>query len=101
MNDFAKDEAAERARIKQILAELLPEVLGAMSLSGFSEALMTESQVEEHWGAASGYCAELRARGDGPEFIRLSPRCLRYRPNAVVAYERSNTFASNAAELVL
>ena len=87
MKDFAKDDAAERARIKQIIAELLPKILSEL-LPGLllklapgdsAEIFLTESQVEDRWEAARGYCAELRRQGTGPPFVRLSPRCLRYR----------------------
>jgi hypothetical protein len=97
---FAQGDAAERERIKQLIVELLPELLGAMAPADPSNVFLSESQVEERWGASKGYCAELRAQGNGPKFVRLSPRMVRYRLAVIAEYERNRTFASNAEELV-
>jgi hypothetical protein len=66
-----------------------------------SNVFLTEKQVEQdRWGGKKGYLAELRGRGEGPEYVRLSPRMLRYRLSAVLDYEDTHTFTSTAAELV-
>jgi hypothetical protein len=99
---------AEKGRIKQILTELLPEILPELLpklLHGTvpedpANVFLSESQVEARWGAKKGYCAELRAQGIGPKFVRLSPRMVRYRPPDLLKYENDRTFASNAEELV-
>ena len=43
---------------------------------------------------------ELPARGQGPPFIRPSPRMLRNRLSDVLAYEAARTFNSTAEEIV-
>jgi hypothetical protein len=43
--------------------------------------------------------SELRAQGTGPPHVRLSPRIIRYRLGAILAYEQAQSFDSNAAAL--
>jgi hypothetical protein len=64
-----------------------------------AEIYLSDAQVEQRWGAASGYMSELRAQGLGPPHVRLSPRIIRYRASDIVAYEQAQTFTSNAAVL--
>jgi hypothetical protein len=57
---------------------------------------LSDAQLEARWGRKPGYCAELRSRGAGPKFVRLSPRVIRYRLSAVQEHEQTNTFRSTA-----
>ena len=43
--------------------------------------------------------AELRARGVGPPFVRLSARVIRYKYSDIIAFESANTFQSRAEVL--
>jgi hypothetical protein len=63
------------------------------------ETFLTDAQVEQRWNVASGYMSELRAQGTGPPHVRLSPRIIRYRLGAILAYEQAQSFDSNAAAL--
>ena len=56
----------------------------------------TDSQLEARWRRKPGYLAELRAKGIGPKFIRLSPRVVVHRGDHIEEYEETHTFASNA-----
>ena len=56
----------------------------------------SDAQLEARWGRSKGYMAELRAKGRGPKFTKLSERVVRYRGDHVEEYEEQNVFASNA-----
>jgi hypothetical protein len=61
-----------------------------------SNALLSPAELATRWGRTSEYLADLRAKGAGPRFIRLSERVIRYKLGAIVAYEEANAFVSNA-----
>jgi hypothetical protein len=54
---------------------------------------------DERWHTKPGYMSDLRRRGLGPRFLRLSTRVVRYRPEDVLAYEEQQGFHSIAASL--
>jgi hypothetical protein len=62
-------------------------------------ALWDDAAVEARWGKKPGFMSDLRARGQGPRFLRLSARTVRYRPEDVEAYEAAQEFGSIAASL--
>jgi len=64
-----------------------------------SNTFLSEPELDARWGKKPGYSAELRARGEGPPFTRLSARVFRYRLDRVQEYEERRTFASNAEML--
>jgi hypothetical protein len=61
--------------------------------------LWDDPYIEARWGKKPGFMSDLRARGQGPRFMRLSARTVRYRPEDVLAYEESQFFSSTAASL--
>jgi hypothetical protein len=61
-----------------------------------SNVLLSPAELAMRWGRTSEYLADLRAKGTGPRFIRLSERVIRYKLGEIVAYEEANAFASNA-----
>jgi hypothetical protein len=70
-----------------------------MTFDPATDTLWTDAQVEQRWNRKPGYCSELRARGAGPRFVRLSARAIRYRFSDIVEFEQRNTFQSNAEVL--
>ena len=64
-----------------------------------TDTLWSDAQLEERWNRKRGYCAELRARGAGPRFIRLSPRVIRYKYSDIIEYEENHTYSSSAEAL--
>jgi hypothetical protein len=57
---------------------------------GPDEKFLAPDELEARWGAVAGYTSELRSRGDGPRFVRLSPRVIRYPLSEVRFYELAN-----------
>lgn len=66
-------------------------------MSDPANTFLTEQELERRWGRKRGYCAEQRAQGRGPQFVRLSPRVVAYRVSDVVAFEQRHTYQSSAA----
>jgi hypothetical protein len=64
-----------------------------------SKSLWTDSDVEERWGQKPGYMSDQRKKGQGPRFLRLSARCVRYRPEDVNAFEAQQEFSNSAASM--
>jgi hypothetical protein len=62
-------------------------------------ALWSDGVVETRWDKKPGFMSDLRARGQGPRFLRLSKRTVRYRPEDVEAYEKAQEFGSIVASL--
>ncbi len=60
---------------------------------------LTEPQLDVRWGRKPGYAAELRARGKGPKFTRISARVVTYRLDHVQRHEENHTYSSNAEAL--
>jgi hypothetical protein len=61
--------------------------------------LWSDSDLEKRWGKKPGFASDLRARGQGPHFLRLSARTVRYRPEDVLAYEQQQRFGSIAESM--
>jgi hypothetical protein len=61
--------------------------------------LWSDSDVEKRWDKKPGFMSDLRARGQGPHFLRLSARTVRYRPEDVIAYEEAQRFGSIAESM--
>ena len=61
--------------------------------------LWDDRYVEGRWGKKRGFLSDMRARGQGPRFMRLSARTVRYRPEDVIAYEEQQFFQSTAASM--
>jgi hypothetical protein len=62
-------------------------------------ALLSDPDVEKRWGKKPGFMSDLRARGQGPRFLRLSPRTVRYRVSDIIAYENGQEFQNTAASM--
>jgi predicted DNA-binding transcriptional regulator AlpA len=64
--------------------------------------LWTTEQVAEFLGQRPRTIAEKRGRGDGPPYVKLSSRCVRYEAHAVRAWvadrTRLGTFEDRAHE---
>ena len=60
--------------------------------------LWDDRAVERRWGKGHGFMSDLRARGQGPAFLRLSARTIRYRPEAVIAYENQQEGADATSD---
>jgi hypothetical protein len=63
------------------------------------DVLWDDRDIEKRWKKKPGFMGDLRNRGLGPEFMRLSPRTVRYRPKKVIAYEEQQQFQSIAASM--
>jgi hypothetical protein len=68
-------------------------------MSDSRTVLWDDKYIEKRWGKRPGFMSDLRARGQGPRFLRLSSRCVRYKPASVEAYENQQEFESIAASL--
>jgi hypothetical protein len=66
--------------------------LAATSDDG-DDSLLTTAQAADWLGVSTQFLEIARHKGDGPEFVRLSPKCIRYRPAALrqFAIDRSHT----------
>jgi predicted DNA-binding transcriptional regulator AlpA len=63
------------------------------STSGDLDDLLTTSETA-HWLSLSTQWLEIgRCRGYGPPFVRVSPRCVRYRRRDVLAWLHQRTHA--------
>ena len=45
-----------------------------------SKILLTEAEAAERLGFTARFLQNRRVRGDGPQFVRVSARAVRYRP---------------------
>jgi hypothetical protein len=68
-------------------------------MNPLSTPLLDDRDLEKRWGKKSGFVSDLRSRGLGPVFLRLSPRTVRYRPEDVLAYEEAQRFGSIAESM--
>jgi predicted DNA-binding transcriptional regulator AlpA len=64
-----------------------------------SEILLTEGQFSDRYQIPQRTLQRWRSSGDGPLFVRIGPRCVRYRQSDIEAWANSRTFAHRAAEL--
>lgn len=55
--------------------------------------LITPQQLADRWGMTTGALAQQRFRGDGPVFVRVSARAVRYRLADVEAYEFAQRYS--------
>jgi hypothetical protein len=62
-------------------------------------ALWDDPHIEARWGKKAGFMSDMRARGKGPKFLRLSARTVRYRAEDVLAYEAAQEFGNIAESL--
>lgn len=59
---------------------------------------MDEAQAAEALGVTPRFLADRRVKGGGPEYIRISHRCVRYRPEDLRAWLGERRYASTAEE---
>jgi predicted DNA-binding transcriptional regulator AlpA len=62
--------------------------------------LLTEEEVARRLRVTTRTLLRWRNTGDGPEFVRIGPRMLRYSEGAITAWTTRNTYAHRAAEAV-
>ena len=48
-----------------------------------TKLLLSEAEAAEAIGLTPRYLQEKRRRGDGPPYVALSTRCIRYRPSDI------------------
>lgn len=58
--------------------------------------LLDEKQAAKLLGLAPVTMQRARVRGDGPAFVKLGPRCIRYTHAALTAYANARTFRSTS-----
>lgn len=61
------------------------------------QLLLDEKQAAKLLGVAPVTMQRYRVNGDGPVFVKLSPRCVRYTREALLAYANARTFKSTSA----
>lgn len=61
-----------------------------MSVAPTPEIFLTSNDLAARWGMTPVAVRAMRYRGDGPEFIVLSERRIRYRLAAVIEFERNS-----------
>jgi predicted DNA-binding transcriptional regulator AlpA len=62
--------------------------------------LLTEAEAADLIGLTPRFLTERRRKGDGPPFVKISSRCLRYRPEDIHqwAAERLRTSTSDTGK---
>ena len=60
--------------------------------------LLNEKQAAEFLGLTPRVMQAWRTRGGGPVYVRLSHRCVRYRPEDLEAFVAENSFENTAQE---
>ena len=60
--------------------------------------LWNDRQIEARWGKRRGFMSDLRAKGQGPRFLRLSARTIRYREEDLCAYEDAQIDAAASSD---
>ena len=63
-----------------------------------SETLLPPKLAAKLLGVGVRCLENWRGRGGGPEFVRISKRCVRYRRGTLIDYAAARTFASTADE---
>lgn len=58
--------------------------------------LLTESEAAEAIGLTSRFLQSRRHRGDGPPFVQVSSRCVRYRPADIEAWSEARLRTSTS-----
>jgi hypothetical protein len=72
------------------------EILATDSDSKDPDDLLTTEQLADWLGTSTQFVENGRAQSYGPPYVRLSPRCIRYRRADVVAWLRSRMCQSTA-----
>jgi len=62
------------------------------------ERLMRPEETAKFLGLSPRGLENLRHRGGGPKFVRISKRCVRYRRGTAIDYAAARTFASTSEE---
>lgn len=55
--------------------------------------VLTAKALAARWGTTEAALSQRRVRGDGPPFIRLGKRTVRYRLADVLAFEGANRYS--------
>jgi predicted DNA-binding transcriptional regulator AlpA len=55
--------------------------------------LIDQAAAAEYLGVAPKTMAQWRFRGDGPKYVKLSPKCVRYRKSDLEDYTEQRTVA--------
>ncbi|MFP4561572.1 MAG: hypothetical protein ACLFQ3_09655 [Thiohalorhabdus sp.] len=55
-----------------------------------SKKYLTPKQLAERWDVSLRALREMRYRADGPDYLRLNQKTIRYPIEAVIAYEREH-----------
>ena len=61
------------------------------------EGLINEFDAAEHMGLKVSTMRKYRLTGDGPKFIRISPRCIRYRRDWLDEWANARVYQSTSA----
>ena len=64
--------------------------------SDHSGGLINEFEAAEHMGVKVGTMRKYRLTGNGPKFIRLSARCIRYRRDWLDEHAAGRTYTSTS-----
>lgn len=64
------------------------------------DALMPPQQAADFLGVSLRFLEKKRHQGDGPEYVRLSHKLVRYRRGSLIDYARARTFSSTSEESV-
>jgi hypothetical protein len=73
--------------------------LRTAAVHDLSTVLWDDTFIERRWSQSAGYMSALRQKAQGPRFLRLGARCVRYRPQDVIDYENAHEFGSTAESL--
>ena len=62
------------------------------------DALSTEREAADFLGVSTRALQKWRATGSGPQFVRISSRCVRYRRRDLIAWAENRLKSSTAEE---
>ena len=71
------------------------EILGKATFD--PDALETERKASDFLGVTTRALQKWRATGTGPQFVRISGRCIRYRRRDLIAWVEARLKSSTAA----
>jgi predicted DNA-binding transcriptional regulator AlpA len=60
------------------------------------ERLLTEKEAAAHLKVSRSFLAKARMKGNGPAFVRIGEKAIRYKMAALVLYEKANTHTSTS-----
>lgn len=63
--------------------------------SSHQKILLTESEAAEAIGLTRRFLQNRRNRGDGPPYVRISSRCIRYEPHVLRAWAAAHRRTSS------